>query len=69
LLEILRTFICSISKNFQPKYQVEFHSILDDIGAVTNKDDDFVMYNDSESGIILFGCEANLKFPSPIFKI
>jgi hypothetical protein len=46
----------------QPKNQAEFHSILDDIGAVTNKDDDFVMYNDSESGIILFGCEANLKF-------
>ena len=46
----------------QPKNQAEFHSILDDIGAVTNKDDDIVMYNDSESGIILFGCEANLKF-------
>jgi hypothetical protein len=46
----------------QPKYQAEFNSILDHIGAVTNKDDDFVMYNDFESGIILFGCEANLKF-------
>jgi hypothetical protein len=44
------------------KYQAEFHSILDHIGAVANKDDDFVMYNDFESGIILFGCEANLKF-------
>jgi hypothetical protein len=40
----------------QPENQAEFHSILDDIGVVTNKDDD------SESGIILFGCEANLKF-------
>jgi hypothetical protein len=46
----------------QPKNQAEFHSILDDIGVVTNKDDDFVLCNDSESGIILFGCEANLKF-------
>jgi hypothetical protein len=27
----------------QPKNQAEFHSILDDIGVVTNKDDDFVM--------------------------
>jgi hypothetical protein len=36
--------------------------ILDDIGVVTSKDDHFVLCNDSESGIILFGCEANLKF-------
>jgi hypothetical protein len=28
----------------QPKNQAEFHSILDDIGAVANKDDDFVPY-------------------------
>ena len=46
----------------QPKNQAEFHSILDDIGVVTNKDDHFVLCNDSESRIILFGCEANLKF-------
>jgi hypothetical protein len=36
----------------QPKNQAEFHSILDDIGVVTNRDDDFVLCNDSESGII-----------------
>lgn len=42
----------------QPENQAEFHSILDDIGVVTNKDDHFVLCNDSESGIILFGCEA-----------
>jgi hypothetical protein len=36
----------------QPKNQTEFHSILDDS----------VLCNNSESGIILFGCEANLKF-------
>jgi hypothetical protein len=33
----------------QPKNQAEFHSILDDIGVVTNRDDDFVLCNDSES--------------------
>jgi hypothetical protein len=26
----------------QPKNQAEFHSILDDIGVVANRDDDFV---------------------------
>jgi hypothetical protein len=46
----------------KPKNQAEFHSILDDIGVVTNKDDDFVLCNDSQSGIILFGYEPNLKF-------
>ena len=46
----------------QPKNQTEIHSILDDIGVVTNKGDYFVLCNDSESGIILFGCETNLKF-------
>ena len=46
----------------QPKNKAEFHSILDDIGVVTNKDDDFVLCNDSQSGIILFGCEVTLIF-------
>jgi hypothetical protein len=35
----------------QPKNQAEFHSILDDIGVVTNKDDDFVLCNDSERSL------------------
>jgi hypothetical protein len=48
----------------QPKNQAEFHSILDDIGAVANKDDDFVMYNDSGTYFKSFFS----KFSSSILK-
>jgi hypothetical protein len=33
--------------------------ILQEIGVMTNKDEDFVLTNDSE--IVILGCEANLK--------
>lgn len=46
----------------QPKSQQEFHEILDNVGVITNKDEDFVLVNDKESGIVILGCEANLKF-------
>jgi hypothetical protein len=46
----------------QPKNREEFHEILEDIGMVTNKHEDFVLINDSESGIIMLGCEQSLIF-------
>ena len=46
----------------QPKNREEFHEILEDIGMVTNKHEDFVLVNDSDSGIIMLGCEQNLNF-------
>jgi hypothetical protein len=48
----------------QPKNFEEFHEILEDIGMVTNKHEDFVLVNDSESGIIMLGCEQNLNLVS-----
>ena len=42
----------------QPKNR----EILEDIGMATNKHEDFVLVNDSENGIIMLGCEQNLKF-------
>jgi hypothetical protein len=46
----------------QQKNREEFHEILEDIGMVTNKHEDFVLVNDSDSGIIMLGCEQNLNF-------
>ena len=46
----------------QQKNREEFHEILEDIGMVTNKHEDFVLVNDSDSGIIMLGCEQNLIF-------
>lgn len=46
----------------QPKNREEFHNILENIGFITSKDENFVLANDSESGIVILGCEANLKF-------
>jgi len=46
----------------QPTNQHEFHNILHEIGVRTNKDEDFVLCNDSESDIIILGCKANLLF-------
>ena len=43
----------------QPKNQHEFH-ILHEICDRTNKDEDFISCNGSESGIIIPGCEVNL---------
>jgi hypothetical protein len=45
----------------QPKNREEFHEILEDIGMVANKHEDFVLVNDFESGIIMLGCEQNLN--------
>jgi len=36
--------------------------ILQQIGFMTNKDENFVLANDIDSGIVILGCEANLKF-------
>jgi hypothetical protein len=44
------------------KNREEFYEILEDIGMVTNKHEDFVLVNDSDSGIIMLGCEQNLNF-------
>ena len=44
----------------QLKNQHEFHNILHEIGVRTNREEDFVLCNDSESGIIILGCKANL---------
>ena len=46
----------------QPKTRTEFQEILQEIGVLTNKDEDFVLANDIESGIVILGCETNLKF-------
>jgi hypothetical protein len=46
----------------QPKNREEFHQILNVIGMETNKHEDFVLVNDSATGIIILGCEQNLKF-------
>jgi hypothetical protein len=37
------------------------YNVLEDIGMVTNKHEDFVLINDSESGIIMLGCEQSLN--------
>ena len=42
----------------QQKNREEFH----EIGMVTNKHEEFVLVNDSDSGIIMLGCEQNLNF-------
>jgi hypothetical protein len=47
----------------QPKNQHEFHNILHEIGVRTNREEDFVLCNDSESGIIILGCKANGRLP------
>ena len=44
----------------QPKNKQEFQQILQEIGVMTNEDEDFVLTNDSE--IVILGCEANLIF-------
>ena len=36
--------------------------ILQQIGFMTNKDENFVLANDIDSGIVILGCEANLNF-------
>jgi hypothetical protein len=65
--EIINSELFKIDEESLEKKDLKYvrqsmYSILDDIGVVANRDDDFVLCNDSESGIILFGCEANLKF-------
>jgi hypothetical protein len=51
----------------QPKYREEFHEILEDIGMVNNKHEDFVLVNDSENGIIMLGCDVEI-FADGTFK-
>ena len=65
-LEKIWNVLCSpsIGKEencIQPSQKIK-HNVLDDIGVVTNKDHNFVLVNASEKEIILFKCEANLKF-------
>jgi hypothetical protein len=42
----------------------EFQNMLDDIQMVTNRDENFILSNDKENGIIIFGCKTNLKMLS-----
>jgi len=48
-----------------PKPGEEVQNMLDDIQVViTNRDENFILSNDRENGIIIFGCKTNLKMLS-----
>lgn len=45
-----------------PKDRLGVHSALDSMNTNTNKDEDFLLENNSETGIIILACKSNLEF-------
>ena len=44
-----------------PKSRLEVHEALEGLNLQTNKNENFTLVNDAESGIVIFSCNTNLK--------
>ena len=44
-----------------PKSKLEVHEALEGLNLQTNKNENFTLVNDAESGIVIFSCNTNLK--------
>jgi hypothetical protein len=42
-----------------PKDRMETHACLENLAVKTNKDENFLAYNDSDAGMIIFTCNTN----------
>ena len=40
---------------------METHACLENLAVKTNKDENFLAYNDSDAGMIIFTCNTNLQ--------
>ena len=44
-----------------PKDRMETHACLENLAVKTSKDENFLAYNDSDAGMIIFTCSTNLQ--------
>jgi len=49
-----------------PTTMIDVHSILNFIEIKTTENEKFVLFNNSDNGIVMFSCQSNLSFFSKI---
>jgi len=47
-----------------PKSGEEVQNMLNNMQVITNREENVILSNDKENGIIIFGCKTNLKMLS-----